>query len=313
MTTATTAPRLLSLGAGVQSTAVALLAVTGVIEPIDGAIFADTGWEPAHVYDHLDRLEREVLEPAGVPLYRVSAGNLRDDLLGEGRQRFGTIPVYTLDAEGGLGMVRRTCTKEYKLEPIKAKVRELLGGKLDPDTGRVGQPKRGRHAEQLIGISIDEVGRAKDSDVGYSRHSFPLLDLRLSRSDCDRINRRHGFAETAKSACIGCPFHGNGAWRELRDKHPDEWQDAVEFDRRLREAGSAFTDPPAGKPPLRAAAYLHRSCKPLDEAPIGRITRGEATASQLDLLDAIADAELDAELGAGEQGCSPFACRDDGL
>jgi len=309
----TAAPRLLSLGAGVQSTAVALLAATGGIDPIDGAIFADTGWEPASVYAQLGRLEREVLEPAGIPLHRVSSGSIRADLLGEGRDRFGTPPVYTLAPDGELGMVRRTCTKEYKLEPIKAKVRELLGGKVDPDTGRVGQPTRGRYAVQLIGISLDEVGRARDSDVGYARHEFPLLDLKLTRADCDRINRRHGFAETAKSACIGCPFHGNAAWRQLRNNNPVEWLDAVEVDRRLREAGSAFTDPPAGKAPLRAAAYLHRSCRPLAEAPIERVTRGEATASQLDLLDAIADAELDAELGAGEQGCSPFTCRDDGL
>lgn len=307
------APRILSLGAGVQSTAVALLAATGGIDPIDGAIFADTGWEPASVYAQLDRLEAEVLEPAGIPLYRVGVGSIRDDLLGEGRPRFGTPPVYTLAPDGDRGMVRRTCTKEYKLEPIKAKARELLGAKVDPDTGRTGRPPRGTYVEQLIGISLDEVGRARDSDVSYARNVFPLLDLRLTRADCDRINRRHGFAETAKSACIGCPFHGNAAWRDLRDNHPVEWLDAVEVDRRLREAGSAFTDPPAGKAPLRAAAYLHRSCLPLDEAPIARITRGEATASQIDLFDAIADAELDAELGAGEQGCSPFACRDDGL
>lgn len=50
--------RTLSLGAGVQSTTIYLLACEGVIPPFDAAIFADTGWEPRRVYEHLERLER---------------------------------------------------------------------------------------------------------------------------------------------------------------------------------------------------------------------------------------------------------------
>ena len=46
--------RALSLGAGVQSTTLALMASHGEIGPMpDCAIFADTGWEPQAVYDHL--------------------------------------------------------------------------------------------------------------------------------------------------------------------------------------------------------------------------------------------------------------------
>jgi len=49
--------RVLSLGAGVQSTALALMAAHGEVGPMpDCAIFSDTGWEPAAVYEHLARL-----------------------------------------------------------------------------------------------------------------------------------------------------------------------------------------------------------------------------------------------------------------
>ena len=60
--------RLLSLGAGVQSTVLALMAAEGTLPGLDGAIFADTRWEPRRVYDHLDRLEK-VLADAGLPLW----------------------------------------------------------------------------------------------------------------------------------------------------------------------------------------------------------------------------------------------------
>lgn len=43
--------RVLSLGGGVQSTTMALLAARGDFEPPDIAIFADAGWEPQAVYD----------------------------------------------------------------------------------------------------------------------------------------------------------------------------------------------------------------------------------------------------------------------
>jgi hypothetical protein len=46
--------RVLSLGAGVQSTTMALMAAHGEVGPMpDCAIFSDTGWEPNAVYQHL--------------------------------------------------------------------------------------------------------------------------------------------------------------------------------------------------------------------------------------------------------------------
>jgi len=73
----------LSLGAGVQSTALALLSIDGKLPPIDCAIFADTGWEPAAVYQHLDRLTAE-LSRNSIPTYIVSNGNIRADPLAGG-------------------------------------------------------------------------------------------------------------------------------------------------------------------------------------------------------------------------------------
>ena len=92
--------RVLSLGAGVQSTALLLLAAENPKRArLDAAIFADTGWEPAAVYAHLDRLEAEVARPAGIPVYRVSVGNIRDDAL-DPAHRFASMPLYTKAAPG---------------------------------------------------------------------------------------------------------------------------------------------------------------------------------------------------------------------
>lgn len=316
-----TAPalRVLSLGAGVQSTTVLLLAAEGRLPKLDAAIFADTGWEPQVVYEHLDRLDREVAQPANIPILRVSAGNIRSDAL-DPAHRFASMPLYILNRNGEPGMSRRQCTSEYKIKPIKEAVRRLLGAPEEPNrSGRMrpGRVPARRVAEQWIGISADEAHRARDSDVGYVRHAFPLLAVGVeaepplkgatgrlgwSRSDCIRYLTSRGFASTPKSACIGCPFHGNRAWRELRDNSPDHWADAVSFDAAIRNGAARAA---ANGNELRGTAFLHRSRVPLGNAPIDRITAHEHAERQGDLFDAAADAEEELP------GCSPFGCRGD--
>src|SRR6185437_2905629 len=110
---------MISLGAGVQSTTLALMACSGELPKPDAAIFADTGWEPRRVYDHLERLTVE-LGRAGIPLYRVSKGDLRNDAINP-EHRYASIPYFVRNPDGSDGMGRRQCTAEYKLAPITRK------------------------------------------------------------------------------------------------------------------------------------------------------------------------------------------------
>lgn len=294
--------RLLSLGAGVQSSALMLLAAEGRLGHVDAAIFANPQQESAATYAQLDRLEKEVAAPAGIPVYRVTAGDIGADAL-DPDHRFASMPLHILNQDGSPGMGRRQCTSEYKLKPIKRKVRELLGY---PHPTPV--PK-GVFAETLIGFSRDEIGRVSDSSVKYMRAAFPLLDLegaadgRLgwTRTDCLRYLRKNGFPNVPKSSCVMCPFHGNAQWRDMRDNQPDEWDRAVKFDHAIR-AGHANAN--AKGQPLLGTAYLHRSRLPLDQAPIDKVTSHEWRSQQGDLFDVIAEIE-----DGDPDGCSPWACR----
>jgi hypothetical protein len=263
-----TAPiaRFLSLGAGIQSSALLLLAVQGRIPAFDAAIFSDTGWEPTAVYSHLRRLE-EIAAPAGIPIVRVSAGNIRDDAL-DPAHRFASMPLFTLGPNGEKGMARRQCTSEYKIRPIKAEVRRRLGY---PHPARV---PAGVYAQMAIGISVDEVHRARDADVGYMRNVFPLLDLTWRRGDCSAFLAEHGLADTPRSACLGCPFHTDLEWVKLRDEDPAGWADAVAFDAAIRH-GSARAN--AEGHPLRGRFFLHRQRVPLDEAVLRPPTQEQQT------------------------------------
>jgi 3'-phosphoadenosine 5'-phosphosulfate sulfotransferase (PAPS reductase)/FAD synthetase len=267
--------RYLSLGAGVQSSTVLLLAIQGRIPSFDAAVFADTGWEPAAVYAHLRRLE-ELAAPAGIPIVRVSAGNIRDDALNP-QHRFASMPLFILGPDGERGMARRQCTSEYKIRPIKTEVRRRLGY---PHPARV---PAGVFVQMAIGISVDEVQRARDADVAYMRNTFPLLDLGWRRGDCSRFLAEHGLADTPRSACLGCPYRSDLEWVRVRDNDPAGWSDAIAFDAAIRR-GSARAN--AAGQSLRGQFFLHRQRIPLDQVQL-RPQRGDEDE---------------------EQGCGPWTC-----
>jgi hypothetical protein len=227
--------RVLSLGAGVQSSTLLLMAVHGE-ERIDRAIFADTQWEPREVYDWLGGLQLAA-GYAGIPVETVTAGSLRDDAVAS--RRFASMPLHVRNTSGDGGMLRRQCTKEYKVRPIQRRLRELGATAKTPTT-------------LVIGISRDEAQRMKPSRVRYVEHAYPLVDRRMTRHDCVRWLEAHGYSVPPKSACIGCPFMDNARWREMKERRPTEWADAVAFDATVRHMTR-----------IDGEAFLHRSLVPL--------------------------------------------------
>lgn len=261
--------RVLSLGAGVQSSTLYLMAVRGEFgsEGPTVAVFADTQWEPAHTYRWLDEMER--IGGDVVPIQRVTTGSLRDDIVdGASRgHRIANIPYHTMQ-DGKRKLMRRTCTKEYKLVPIARAVRAALNairkervirGRLTPGS-----------VEMWIGISTEEASRMADSRVAYVRNHYPLIERNMSRTDCKTWLAINGFPEPPKSACIGCPFHDDTFWLEMRENRPDEWADAVAVDAFIRNGKSAPNAKGGGMAAFRngGEAYLHGSMLPLSEAPL---------------------------------------------
>lgn len=249
--------RILNISGGVQSTALLLLSAQGKIERVDYAVFADNGWESRKVHEALDRLEREVCVPAGIPLLRVVTGDMRADCLDPVRG-FAPIPLHVRKADGSRTLGLRQCSGEYKKRPLLRVARNLLGA-----SSRYGPVAGGRWAEMWVGISTDEAVRAgREHGRNYAKYRWPLLELGLSRDDCRGVNEAAGFLDVPKTSCIGCPFRTDEEWRALRDECPDEWADAVDFDARIR-----------GLPGLRSDAFLHRSLVPLGVADIDASVR----------------------------------------
>lgn len=234
--------KIISLGAGVQSSAMFLMSCYGELERVDAAIFADTQDEPHSVYKYLEWLEGEG-EKHGIPVHRVTAGSLSQDTIDviEGRRdRAAMIPAFVASDSGGISM--RQCTGDYKIAPLRRKARELM--KAAGDTT----------IEMWIGISTDEIVRMKESNVQYITHRWPLIEQRMDRQDCKNWVNTIGGRTPPRSACVYCPFHKNSEWARIKSEEPEAFAKAVEFDKKIRD-----------HPKFTHKLYLHNSLRPLDE------------------------------------------------
>ena len=237
--------KVLSLGAGVQSSTVLFKMIDGVIPMADVAIFADTGNEPKEVYKYLDYLK--TFMQGVLPLHIVSKSNIVNDALAESEKGtnkgFITMPVYGIDDAGKKSLGRRQCTNDYKIQPIHKEIRKILGVKS----------LRGKSVEMIMGISTDEIQRAKKPQQQWQINYYPLLQLDMSRHDCKHYIQEKQVKQPPRSACIVCPYHSNEEWQHLKDNYPTEFKEAVAFDYAIRNKKEGIKN------------YLHSSFIPLDQ------------------------------------------------
>ena len=240
---------IISLGAGVQSSTMALMAAKGELTPMPvAAIFADTGDEPASVYKWLDWLETQLPFPTyrvkhGEEPLSVIASRVRLSKAGNNYTK-GAIPAFTANPDGkSTGLMMRQCTSDFKIIPIQRKIREL--SKKQPVT-------------QWIGIAFDEVIRMKPSRIKYITNRWPLVEKKMTRQSCLAWMAKNGYPIPPRSACVFCPYHRDSEWQRLKVQEPEEFLKAVEFEKSLQGAMAQV-------PTFRGKVFLHRSLKPISE------------------------------------------------
>lgn len=244
--------RVLSLGAGRQSTALYLLCVDGALgsDSPSVAIFADTGDEPAATYEHLSRLEADFGHV--LPIRRVGLGySLREAAMAAigGRKRWPAIPLHVRNRGGEHAMLRRQCTRGFKVEPIEKEIRRQLGVR------KGHRVPKGTVVESWQGISRDEASRMRDNPRPYIKNRYPLVFERpMTAAECAAYNESRGYP-APKSACVFCPYTDDRRWRDMKDNRPEEFASAVAFDTAVRRGLKGVTQ----------EAYLHRSLLPLAE------------------------------------------------
>ena len=265
----------------------------------DVAIFADTGWEPDTVYSNIKWLATQL----SYPVITVTADNnrsLREDVL-QGVNARGkpwlSIPVWLANVDGTpAGMNWRQCTTDYKIMPIRAEVRRILGLKprspIPPTTD----------VEMWLGITTDELTRMRTSPDIWIVNRYPLVDAQLSREDCiEWFNQRYPERHLPRSACISCPYRSREGWIKMRDEDPKSFADAVHTDTELRSSSHNASQM------FRHEAFLHPRRIPLAEA----VSADAAIATAHVTLRDTATAREDNATGSTTQGDAAIATQGD--
>lgn len=232
--------QVLSYGGGTQSVAMALLVLDGVLPRPDLILCADTSREATSTWEYLDLYVRPLIGLAGIKVEISSHELATVDLY----SHKGTLllPVYT-----ATGKFRTFCSNEWK---VAVNERYLRGRGI-------------KSADSWIGYSVDESSRVKGHGESPWFRRYPLLELMLSKSDCERIILSHGMPLPPKSACYMCPHRHNVEWRFLRDNHPADFEKACVLDEEIREDDEQHS------------VYLHESRVPLRQANLDAIDRRE--------------------------------------
>jgi len=253
---------IISLGAGVQSSTMSLMAACGEITPMpDAAVFADTRAEPPDVYEWLIWLKRQL----PFPVHIVSAGDLEKEATTVRKSAKGNfyieshIPAFTLDGSGKKGMTPRQCTYNFKVTPIRRKIREMLS---------IKHGEKSVIVLEWIGISSDEITRMKISQDSWFEFRYPLIEKNMSRQDCLKWMEIKGFPRPPRSACFFCPFHSNAEWRKIKQNYPELFEKAVNMEKIYSKAKEIY----------EIKAFFHASRIPLDQVDLRTdVEKGQGT------------------------------------
>jgi hypothetical protein len=218
----------ISLGWGCQSFALAAMSALGVLPRVDAAIHADTTHERRKTYEFAQRWT-PWLEERGVRVVTVRADEKRLDPFYSVNKLSVFLPAYTTRETGERsGMLRRQCTSEWKVLPIRRWLQVNRSGEL---------------VEQWLGITLDEVQRMRQSDVQYITNVYPfveMLDRPWTRGMATQWLLDNGLEVPCRSACVFCPFHTRQEWREIKLAGDGDWEKAVEVDEALRHARPGY-------------------------------------------------------------------------
>ncbi len=215
--------RVLSLGAGVQSSALCYMYERRILDnPPDFAVFADTQREPMEVYKFFKKLKGDI---KSFPIHVASRGDLGDHP--------NKIPFFLKHPNGKRGMGWRQCTADFKIKVVTKEVRRILGY-------RPRQRWR-HHVEMIMGISLDERQREKISQDKWRTNIYPLIDMGRSRGDCLDFLKEIGVS-APRSACYFCPYRSKREWAEMKRDAPEDFEKACKYDESIRESSVRMGD-----------------------------------------------------------------------
>lgn len=213
-----------ALSGGKDSTAMLL----GMLErgmQIDCILFCDTGLEFPAMYDHLEKLEKNI----GRKITHIKAEYSYEYLMFDTKVNRGeNSPIVKRYGAGSFGYGwpgprQRWCTTRLKDMPREKFLREL----------------RSRYdVKEYIGIAADEQYRLERERNKNRNHVHPLVDWGMTEEECLRYCYERGYDWSGlyehfrRVSCWCCPLQSLEELRNLYRYYPELWEQLKTWDKR---------------------------------------------------------------------------------
>lgn len=216
---------IVSFGGGTNSTAMLI----GMYEkkiPVDLILFADTGGEQPHTYQHIEIMNKWLKEH-NMPQITV---------------------VKYVDRNGNRLTLEQECLKSKTLPSIaygykKCSLKHKRGvqDKFCNNYQACRECwEKGEKVNKYIGFDAGEENRifnAKTADMADAKYNYvyPLYDWGWWRDDCVKKIKQAGLPLPGKSSCFFCPSMKKAEIRQLKRKHPDLFRRAIAIEENAKE------------------------------------------------------------------------------
>lgn len=216
-------PIVVAYGGGTNSVAMLCGFRERNIKP-DLIIFADTGGELPHTYEHIKIMSQKTMEWWGIPIeivhktYQKQQTTLEKDCL-----RNKVLP--------SLSYGSKACSMKYKLDPKKTYVTRWL------------KPQNLTEVISAVGYDAGEGHRAHNikhknlSKKITESQWYPLIEWMWRRPDCVDAIKRHGLPQVGKSSCFFCPSMKLGEIIRLRKEYPEYFERAIQLEQNMTVKG----------------------------------------------------------------------------
>jgi 3'-phosphoadenosine 5'-phosphosulfate sulfotransferase (PAPS reductase)/FAD synthetase len=197
--------KILAFGIGVQTCAM----LFKFHKDYDYFVFSDTGDEKPETYLYLKEYVNPFIEKIG----------LQDKFIVVKNNKYFSLYDYCIQHKQIPMRNFRWCTDKFKRSPINKFCKSIGATKKNPII-------------KCLGISLDESDRvnefsANKKEPKYIKLEYPLLDLKISRKDCEKIILESGYPIPVKSGCWYCPYAKKEEFRRLKIDRPDLFEKIV--------------------------------------------------------------------------------------
>ena len=193
--------KILSLGAGVNSTAILALKALGQVD-FQEVVFANTGGELPETYQFIEKKIKPFCVNQKINYVEIKR---EGDTLYDYYFKHQIIPT----------RMYRHCTDKFKIQPLKKYALSRC---------------QGEDVTFIIGFAKGEENRAKNFCL-KTNVEFPLIDLGIDREECKYLCQKVFGKVPNKSGCHFCPYTKVRNWKWLNRNHPDLFQKDIALER----------------------------------------------------------------------------------